>query len=151
MQVAQALRQHFGPELPVELANHPAPPLQAALAQALFVVQLAAMAVVGAGQQAAPYLQRLGIVLPAGAARAFLMDGEPLHRKWAKLNWHQWLLSKSERGVPFCTDTSSSPAALHRRVLADDAGEKDWNPDGALVSWCALIQCHAILLQPLCP
>ncbi|KAI7840906.1 hypothetical protein COHA_005434 [Chlorella ohadii] len=65
MQVAQALRQHFGPELPVELANHPAPPLQAALAQALFVVQLAAMAVVGAGQQAAPYLQRLGIVLPA--------------------------------------------------------------------------------------
>lgn len=28
MQVAQALRQHFGPQLPVELANHPAPPLQ---------------------------------------------------------------------------------------------------------------------------
>lgn len=65
MQVAQALRQHFGPQLPVELANHPAPPLQATLAQALFVVQLAALAVVGAGQQAAPYLQRLGIVLPA--------------------------------------------------------------------------------------
>ncbi|PRW59621.1 seleno T [Chlorella sorokiniana] len=70
MQVAQALRQHFGPDLQVELANHPPPPLQAALAQALFVVQLAALAVVGAGQQAAPYLERLGIVLPADYWRA---------------------------------------------------------------------------------
>ena len=36
------------------------------MAQALFVLQLAVLAVVLAGRQAAPHLQRLGIVLPEG-------------------------------------------------------------------------------------
>ena len=60
----QALQQHFGPQLQVHLVNHPPAPTQALLAKLLVAVQLAALGVVIAGQQAAPYLARVGVVLP---------------------------------------------------------------------------------------
>lgn len=61
------LRQHFGPQLPVTLVNHPPPPLQALLAQVLLGLQLAIAAVVLTGRQTEPYLRRVGIVLSPDA------------------------------------------------------------------------------------
>jgi hypothetical protein len=64
MQLQQALRQHFGQSLPVHLANHPAPPPQQLLAQAILVAQACLAAVVLGGQRLAPVLARVGVTLP---------------------------------------------------------------------------------------
>lgn len=64
MQVQQALKNHFGQSLPVTLVNHPPPPTQALLAQLVLLTQFVLAAVVLSGPQAAPYLARIGIVLP---------------------------------------------------------------------------------------
>ena len=60
----QALKNHFGQSLPVTLVNHPPPPTQALLAQLVLLTQFVLAAVVLSGPQAAPYLARIGIVLP---------------------------------------------------------------------------------------
>lgn len=69
MQVAQALQHRYN-GIEVTLQNHPPTPAKALTAQLLMVVQLAAMGVVAVGQNAAPYLARLGIQLPPEAWRA---------------------------------------------------------------------------------
>lgn len=60
MQVYDALRQTFGPELEVTLENHPPVPIKAVIARVVTLVQYTVMAFVIVGQQAC---EALGIRL----------------------------------------------------------------------------------------